>query len=290
MKVPQLAAMIMLALPLAARAVMPPLPSPIQAKADLEKKIVYEIGGILDRFLGPGRAHVTVFLNVEVKAAADGAASKTIERKDAKVEAKWMWREIAKKPKKSVLPGFVVSPDVTMTDNKKTEPKLAQAPPPEDTDSPAYEIEIRRMLISIVLDSAIPEKSTKMIEVMVSEVLGLDPDRGDRLNMYKLPLQPTWMALGTPETLMRIFWGAVAIVALALLLFFVTRSVQAVNAARSLLPERPEGKKEGKPTSQSPGTGVEARTPPPSLGQVARRTVRPRPRRLRAAAPSWRRR
>ncbi len=255
MKLHRLAAVIMLAAPLAARAVMPPLPSPVQAKVDLEKKIVDEVTGILDRFLGPGRAHVTVFLNVEVKAGAEADASvKKNERKDKNVEAKWMWREISKKPKMSVLPGFVVSPDVTMSDNKKTEPKPAAPAPADEGDAPAYEISIKRMLVSIVLDSAIPEKSEKMIEVMVSEVLGLDPDRGDRLNMYKLPLQPAWKTLATPATLMRIFWGAVVLGALALILFFYTRSVQAVNEARSLLPERPKGK-EDKSSTESRGAG-----------------------------------
>jgi hypothetical protein len=258
MKAHKLAVLILLAAPLMTRAALPALPSPVQAKTDLEKKVVDEVTGILDRFLGPGRAHVTVFLNVEVKAAADAAVpAKKNERKDKNVEAKWMWREISKKPKMSVLPGFAVNPDVTMTDNKKTEPKPAAAPAPDDGDQPAYEIAVKRMLVSIVIDSSVPDKSEKMIEVMVSEVLGLDPDRGDRLNMYKLPLQPAWKStLDTPETTMRIFWGVIAIAALIVLLFFYTRSVQAVDQARSLLPQRMRAKSE---KSSSESAAVESR-------------------------------
>lgn len=240
MKTATLAALIALAFAAPLTAAMPPMPSPIQAKADMEKKIVDEVSGILDRFLGPGRAHVTVFLNVEVKSPLDDG-KKNDAAKDKKTESKWMWREISRKPKMSVLPGFAVNPDVTVTDakDKKAEPKAAAA---EDAaDEPAYELVVRKMLISIVLDSTVNEKNQKMIEVMVSEVLGLDPDRGDRLNVYKLPLQPAWKwALETPETLLRFFWGAVAILALAALLFFITRSIQSVMQARSSLPVSPE--------------------------------------------------
>lgn len=259
MKFHLIAGFILLLRPLAASAAVPPMPSPVQAKTDMESKIVNEVGGILDRFLGPGRAHVTVFLNVAVKSAADDAsnARKPEDRKAKKIEAKWVWREISKKPKMSVLPGFSVNPDVTVSDNKEKRPATKPEDKPSDgdsTDIPAYEIEIRRMLVSIVLDKSISEKNEKMIEVMISEVLGLDPDRGDRLNIYKLPLQPAWKwALQTPETLLRIFWGGIGLFALALLLYFVTRSIQAVNQARPRLSARPEDKVEKDETIRSSG-------------------------------------
>jgi flagellar motor switch protein FliG len=241
---------------------VPPLPSPVQAKTDMEKKIVEEVSGILDRFLGPGRSHVTVFLNVDVKSPLNGDSSrrKRTEDKDKKVESRWTWREISKKPKMSVLPGFNVAPDVSVSDNKKKAEAVAPPEAPADADDPdssVYVLEVRKVLVSIVLDSSIPDKDVKMVEVMVSEVLGLDPDRGDHLNVYKLPLQPAWRwALETPDTLIRVFWGVAALVAFAMLLFFVARSIQSVLRARSAPPERPKSPAKGEVRAEA---GAEAR-------------------------------
>ncbi len=227
---------------------LPPMPSPTETKVELERKIVAEISEILDRFLGPGRSHVTVFLNVAIKAPPenqDAGKNDRFKKKPKKVEQHWTWREISKKPRMSVLPGFAINPDVSVTDNKKGEPiKPPVSEEADDADdSQAFILEVKQMLVSIVLDSSVSEKNQKMIEIMVSEVLGLDPDRGDHLNIYKLPMQPAWKwALGTPETTVRIFWGTLAVLTSALLLFFIARALQAVLRARAHAHELPKEK------------------------------------------------
>jgi hypothetical protein len=222
--------------------------SPLADKTRMEQRVVSEISGILDQFLGPGKSHVTAFMNVEVRrmpggkgglrpgqdALQDPADPKA--KKDGKeqpsVHAKWLWKDVSKKQKLAILPGFKVAPEISMSDEKKPQPdgkpqppRQAPAPNGKDEDGDVYVMEVKSTLVSVVLDRSVSDAHAKMVEVMASEVLGLDPDRGDKLNIYKLPLIPAWKALlMAPSVLGTLFRLLLALGFIALILWALSRS------------------------------------------------------------------
>ena len=175
-------------------------PAPAQSQLDeklrLEQTIAQEVTSILDKFLGPGKSHVTVLLGVDVKPWSPASGrfptdkkapdAKSPNKKQPGLQTKWLWTDVARKSKMTVLPGFSIAPEMAVSEDRKPEPKppvvkedKKEEPPP--ANEPVFLMEVNRMLVSVVLDRSVPEKSRQIVEVMVSEVLGLDPDRGDKL-------------------------------------------------------------------------------------------------------------
>jgi flagellar motor switch protein FliG len=231
--------------------------SQMDEKLRLEAQMAHEVSTILDQFIGPGKSHVTVNLGISVKRVNEAMREEAEAKKEQggrspnkkdggkpNVQTKWLWQDAAGKAKRTVLPGFAIAPQMTVTDDAKSEkikePELKEPEKKSDAkdgDSAVYMMEVTRTVVSVVIDNSVPEKNVKMVEVMISEVLGLDPDRGDKLNVYTLPLLPSWQRmLYAPDSMGVIARLAAWVVVGALFVWLLTRSVIAVLRSFGLLP------------------------------------------------------
>ncbi|MFA6434060.1 MAG: FliG C-terminal domain-containing protein [Elusimicrobiales bacterium] len=212
-------------------------------KSTLEARIALELSTILDKFLGAEKSHVTVFVDAEAEeigGAAPADKNKAVPTPNRNKKGKgslqqWLWKDLARKPKVSVMPGFMLPQEVTVTEavhknaDRET-PKTKELKPEKPAAEPAIMIRIKRVVVSVVLDRSVSDQDLEKVKVLAAEILGLDPDRGDLLNVYRLSFVPWWKQLFTSAAMFErilpfLLWGFMAAGIILLSAFLVQRQL-----------------------------------------------------------------
>ncbi|MBI4374999.1 MAG: hypothetical protein HY549_00975 [Elusimicrobia bacterium] len=166
------------------------------------EKLTAEANGFLESLLGPGRAKVLV--------AVEG------ERSNVQTQTEIL-TPIAKPETLEVrtLPGY----------NKELEKKWDYMQKDQEQTFRQSGLIIRRIRVSVVLDSTLSETQASAVRRLLPDVLHLDFNRGDELSVLRADLVPAWKtAIQTPEGFRTILVlaGLLAIVLLVSLLAYIT--------------------------------------------------------------------
>lgn len=209
-------------------------------KSTLESRIAFELSTILDKFLGAEKSHVTVFVDAEaesivgsVQGGRKGENSSSSNKKGRGALQQWLWKDMARKPKVSVMPGFMLPQEVTVTevvrsDSNREDAKTKEAKEDNRNSDPPVVIRIKRVVISVVLDRSVSDQDLEKVKVLAAEILGLNPERGDVLNVYRLAFVPWWKQLFTNAALFErllpfLLWGLMIAGVILLLSFLAQR-------------------------------------------------------------------
>jgi hypothetical protein len=254
--------------------------SPTEEKYHMEQRMAEGISAMLDKFLGPGKSHVTVVLDIEaleLSGAAGGlkdAVASPGASRGAGSSTQWLWKDYLKKPKASILPGFLMGAELRRLEGKDKD--LKRTPTSDLMEGgPVYAMAVKRHLVTVILDASVAEKYERLSQMMISEVLGLDPDRGDKINMYKLPLLSTWRwALLKPETVQDLFWMLMSLLAAAALLWLIKNfTAGAIQSLKQLSLKRPPAQAQPAPCAAAAADnakgGGKAPSEPAAKGEAA---------------------
>lgn len=209
-------------------------------KSTLESRIAFELSTILDKFLGAEKSHVTVFVDAEAESIGNsvpdgkkGENSSFSSKKGRGALQQWLWKDMARKPKVSVMPGFMLPQEVTVTevvrsDSNREDAKTKEAKEENRNSDPPAVIRIRRVVISVVLDRSVSDQDLEKVKVLAAEILGLNPERGDVLNVYRLAFVPWWKQLFTNAALFErllpfLLWGLMIVGVILLVSFLAQR-------------------------------------------------------------------
>ncbi|MFA6092350.1 MAG: ATP-binding protein [Elusimicrobiota bacterium] len=162
---------------------------PLEEKARFEKALQEKAESVLLHLLGPGRARVVVdasldFTRIErfdVRSGSAGSAEKS---------PLYIWQSVgAQASGQELLPGV---------------PELESAPGP----TRSYERQnsfpssfVRKLNVMLILDRSVDVQQGDEISRIVSDVMDIQPGRGDVLNVVRAPFAPAWKTVWyTPES------------------------------------------------------------------------------------------
>lgn len=166
---------------------------PLEDKAKYEKSLEQKVDEVLLRVLGPNQAKVVInalmdftrFEKVDMNSGtADGAADKN---------ALFRWQNISGETKAGpqLLPGFPVASSLN----------------PLSMESQSYQKQlsfpstfIKKLDVTVLLNRNVSDSESENIKNIVSDLLGVDPKRGDELIIVRAPFAPIWKTVWyTPE-------------------------------------------------------------------------------------------
>jgi len=212
-------------------------------KLRMERVLAERISVMLDKVLGIGKSHVEVVLDVNVQQLKFGAQTGPIKKgadkedsQDNEQRTHWAWRDVSQK-RVTVLPGFSVAPEVVMA-KEPSQKKQGDSSAAKNDSAPVTMLTIDRILVSLILDNSVSEKERKLVQSMTSEMLDLNPDRGDRLINYNVPLVPVWKSILFPRSIAYLVGLLVWMLALASLIGLLTWAGTIILRAFGLLPEK----------------------------------------------------
>jgi len=196
-----------------------------ETKEEFEERVQTHLSRVLDSYLGVGKAQVTVFVDADplymVPPVKEAPGPNGMPRDASGEKPTYLWSDYSKNSKKSILPGFSARQEMVIRDDKK------QPAPPKVEDKkweklglePMVLWKIKNIRVTLMLDRNAAAKE-KEVAAMVTDIVGLDPSRGDALNIYRLPFQSPWKLLFTnPESWIGIFKGLLYILLLILTIY-----------------------------------------------------------------------
>jgi len=169
---------------------------PLDDKARYERSLETKVEEILLKLLGPNQAKVVVqasmdFSRTEKLDVTSGAKPETGKSKDFK----WEGASAEAEPFNNyLLPGFPVL-----------------EPGPADTKSYQKQMLfpasfIKKLNVAVIVNKDMTEPEIQSVRMVVAEILGLNPERGDELSIIKTPFAPFWKTLWySPESLNLVF-------------------------------------------------------------------------------------
>lgn len=157
----------------------------------------------LTALLGPGKSRVTVSVSGEMRRTQNTTSIAVSPGTPS---------ESASKPKPSYMPGYgerLISGNVLVPPPGFTDYAQGPAPPqPQAAPKPTSEpggirqsqedlsftegFAVKKILVSVILDSKVPDAKAKEIESLLPKALHLDNARGDRLTILRADLFPPW--------------------------------------------------------------------------------------------------
>jgi hypothetical protein len=168
---------------------------PLDDKARYEKALEQKTDEVLLKLLGPNQAKVAV------QAAMDFSRTEKVEvttNANDKKDDLFKWQggssEAGQPFNEYLLPGF---------------PSMGAAEPENRTYQKQLIFPasfIKRLTVTVIINKTLSEPEAQNVRTVVSEVLGLDPKRGDELSVIKAPFAPIWRTIWyTPEAVGLVF-------------------------------------------------------------------------------------
>ncbi|HVA65336.1 MAG TPA: ATP-binding protein [Elusimicrobiota bacterium] len=163
---------------------------PLNEKASFEKTLDQRADAILLKILGPNRSNVLVdadidFTRIEKVETKSGEAPNPAES--------YLWNSGQESASNSpeILPGVPVQPQAQAAE-------LPQSYERENTYPANF---VKRLHVTLVLDYAVPEATVPEIENVITNVLNLNPQRGDTLTLVRAKFAPLWKTVWySPQT------------------------------------------------------------------------------------------
>lgn len=242
-----------------------------ESKAEFEERLTREVTTILDKFLGVGMSQVVVLVDASpalMVPPMEPVGDKPKDKKDKKDGAQVLWSDYSNRTRRSLMPGFAARQQMVMREDDK--PLKAKKEDKEQNPPPGLEPvimwKIKRMIVTVTLDAGVNDAVSQEVGAMVMDMLGLDPKRGDKLNVYKLPFRSPWrLVFGAPSTWMGFLkWAAICLLVgggawllykwiPALIAFIRRRKIQVdVNKGEGEEGEPAEGEGEPAPEGEEP--------------------------------------
>lgn len=176
---------------------------PLDDKARYEKALEQKVDEVLLKLLGPNQAKVVV------QASMDFTRTEKVDVTSGGGEAKnsmFKWESAqagAGQPfNEYLLPGF---------------PSMGGG----EGENKSYQKQtlfpvsfIKSLTVTVIVNKTLPEAETQNVRSVVSEVLGLDPKRGDALAVIRTPFASVWRTIWyTPEAINLVFkYGILSII------------------------------------------------------------------------------
>lgn len=169
---------------------------PLEDKAKYERALEQKVDEILLRILGPNQAKVVIDATMDFtrteRLEVNSAAS-------ADKGAMFRWQNVTAEAGggAQLMPGFPV----------------ASAMNPLAGDSQSYQRElayplsfVKKMSVTLILSKTVTAVEAENIRVVVGDLLGVNPKRGDELALVRAPFAPVWKTIWyTPETVSLVF-------------------------------------------------------------------------------------
>lgn len=171
---------------------------PLDDKARYERSLEGKVDDVLLRLLGPNQAQVVVqatmdFTRTEkvdmTSQTAENTAKENIFKWDSSSAENQMVAEY-------LLPGF---PSLVGNSGK-----------PENTTYQKQMLYpasfVKKLVVTVILNKDVPDTETQSVKNVVSEILSMDPARGDELVIVKAPFAPFWRTIWySPESIGLVF-------------------------------------------------------------------------------------
>ncbi|TPW18242.1 MAG: two-component system, OmpR family, sensor histidine kinase BaeS, partial [Elusimicrobia bacterium] len=177
------AALLCLALPPAARAQNLPLDDKARYDRSLEEKA----DGVLLKMLGPNRAKVVVDATVDftrIEKFQITSAKARDESKDGSATG-FAWQNVSAQQAgaSDLLPGVPMP---------KEGPGIPQSYERQSGFVPSF---LKRLAVTILLDRSVPVAQGDAIQTLISDLLEIDPNRGDALTLVRADFAPAWKTI-----------------------------------------------------------------------------------------------
>lgn len=192
----------------------------------VEQALEERVQGVLIKILGPDRARVIIVIEPNVERSMTEIET-WAEQKSKKEEEKGVKKGRALKPlpkvkellpgiplKKSVLEREEIAPTFEAkreaTGMKKRVESIVKLPPSF----------IKRMTATLIIDRKVSDALVETVKSVVSDLLNLDPKRGDELIIMRvsfIPATPWWSILFKPQT----YWVIIGMLLTVTLLMFL---------------------------------------------------------------------
>lgn len=185
----------MLAILCAPRAGGAAVVSPLEEKVRYERSLEAKAEAILSKVLGSDQARIAVEATLKLEEAPGSG------KKSETQQTQFAWLNAAQKREKlkELLPGFN-SP--------------APVSPMDEEEARTYSYKVSMLNVTIVVGKELPAPVAANVSDLVSRVLGLDPGRGDTLDVVKMDFVPAWKSLlDSPEYIgMFLRYGLISLV------------------------------------------------------------------------------
>ncbi len=156
-------------------------------KMQMERALEQHVNKVLEKVLGPGKATVVISIEPEVEKSRQEIETWAEQKREE--EGAGAGAPVSRRPKE-YLPGIPLKKNLVedVTAREKAPPAARQTGVKKSIESivklpPSF---IKRMRVIITIDERVKEDMVSTIESLVSEILDLNPARGDRLIVKKI--------------------------------------------------------------------------------------------------------
>ena len=193
----------------------------------VEKTLEERVQSVLTKILGPNRARVVIAIEPNVERSMTEIET-WAEQKSKEEEEKGKTKD--KKPAtppsvKELLPGIPLKKSVLEREEElapTSEEKKEAAGMKKRVESivklpPSF---IKRITATLIIDRKVPEALVETVESVVSDLLNLEPKRGDQLIIRRvsfIPATPWWSFIFKPQT----YWVIIGILLTVSLFMFL---------------------------------------------------------------------
>jgi hypothetical protein len=189
---------------------------PLDEKARYERSLELKVGEVLLKLLGPNQAKVVVSASMDFTRTekVDMTTSKAAPRGGKEGSFKWDGAsEENQMSAEYLLPGF---PNMDAAGKPGGGTYQKQISYPHSF--------IKSLSVTVVLNKDLPDSAAQSVRSVVTEILSMDPARGDALVIIKTPFAPFWRTIWyTPEAMNMVlkylllsFMGIMALIVVAI--------------------------------------------------------------------------
>jgi len=163
---------------------------PLNEKASFEQTLDQRADAILLKILGPNRSNVLVDADIDFT-RIEKVETKSGEAPNPAESYLWNSGQESGNASPELLPGVPVQPQAQTAE-------LPQSYERENTYPANF---VKRLHVTLVLDYAVPEATVPEIENVITNVLNLNPQRGDTLTLVRAKFAPLWKTVWySPQT------------------------------------------------------------------------------------------
>ncbi len=191
----------------------------------VEKTLEERVESVLTKILGPNRARVVIAIEPNVERSMTEIET-WAEQKSKEEEEKGKDKKPGTPPSvKELLPGIPLKKSVLEREEElapTSEEKKEAAGMKKRVESivklpPSF---IKRITATLIIDRKVPEALVETVESVVSDLLNLEPKRGDQLIIRRvsfIPATPWWSFIFKPQT----YWLIIGILLTVTLFMFL---------------------------------------------------------------------